>query len=277
MTLSARNTVFKAGIALSLLCLLICIAASVKVIPVYSLMEQDITVRSKGIFHAIVEKFLSVKILAVHCCIAVSVLYSLLTLFFIYFSFEKTQSPEILFVAFFAVSFAPETLRLLLPLGHVYEISPLYLLMASRVILFGRCFGIFSLFAAGIYAVGFEVRRQRSVVLAIIVLTLIIALGVPVDTYTRDSGFNVISGYSSMFRLIEAGAFLITAVSFFIAAWLRSSREITLIGAGTVLVFLGRIILLTADSWAGPAAGTVFLVFGTWLICTNLHKMYLWL
>jgi hypothetical protein len=42
-------------------------------------------------------------------------------------------------------------------------------------------------------------------------------------------------------------------------------------------VFLGRAILLTADSWAGPATGLVFLAFGTWLICTNLHKVYLWL
>ena len=276
MTLSARNNVFKGGIALAALCLLICAAASFKVIPAYSLMEFDDMARSKWIFHT-VEKPFDVNALAVHFSIAASVLYSLLTLIFIYFSFEKTQSPEILFVAFFAVSFAPEVLRLIIPLNSVFPVSPLYLLMTSRVILFGRYFGIFSLFAAGIFAVGFEAQRQRNVVLMIVVITLIIALGVPVDIHNWDSGFNMISGYLSMSRLIEAGAFLLTAISFFIAAWLRSSREYVFVGVGTVLVFLGRVILLTADTWAGPATGPAILALGTWLICKKIHKIYLWL
>ena len=275
--MSDRNNFFKGGIVISSLCLLLCIAAFVKVIPVYSVMESDITLRSKGIFQTLVEKHFNARILAVYCCIAVSVLYSILTLIFIYFSFEKTQSPEILFVAFFAVSFAPEILRLILPLSHVYDISPMYLPMASRIILFGRYFGIFSLFAAVMYAVGFEPQRQRNVVLITIVITLVIVLGVPVDTHTWDSSLNVISGYLSMSRLVEAGAFLLTTISFLVAAWLRSSREYAFAGVGTVLAFIGRGILLTADSWAGPVAGLVFLALGTWLICTNIHKVYLWL
>jgi len=239
-------------------------------------MESGITLRSQGIFHSLFEKPLDASFIAVYICIAFSVLYSILTLIFIYFSFEKTQSPEIIFVAFFALSFAPEIFRLVLPFSRVFIVSPLYVLMISRVILFSRCFGIFSLFAAGINAVGFEAQRQRNVVLIIIVTSLVIALGVPVDIHAWDSGLNVLSGYKSMSRLIEAGVFLLTTISFFIAAWQRSSREYIFAGAGTVLVFLGRIILLTADTWAGPATGPVFLALGTWLICTNLHKVYLW-
>jgi hypothetical protein len=40
---------------------------------------------------------------------------------------------------------------------------------------------------------------------------------------------------------------------------------------------LGRNILLSADTWVGAAAGPVCLVIGTWIICQNLHKVYLWL
>jgi hypothetical protein len=240
-------------------------------------MEQEIALRSRGVFHEIAEKPLDVKLLAVHCCIAVSVLYSFFTLIFIYFYFEKTQSPEILFVAFFAASFAPESLRLILPLGRVFDIPSLYSLMASRVIMFCRCFCIFSLFAASMYAVGFKSQRQRNVILIIIVTALFIALGVPIDTQTWDSGLNMVSGYTSMFLLIEIGAFLFSTASFFITAWSRGSREYAYIGTGSVLVFLGRSILLAADTWVGFAVGPVCLVIGTWLICKNLHKVYLWL
>jgi len=277
MTLSDRNNVFRLGIVLSFLCLLICLFASLKAMSVYAPMEQEITRRSGGLFQMLTGKWFDTKLLAVHWCVAGLVLYSFLSIILIYYFFEKTQSPEILFVTFFAASFAPEALRLLLPLSYVYEIPSLYLLTASRVTLFGRYFGIFSLFTASIYAVGFKAQKQRNVVLIIAVITLIITLGVPIDTGTWDSSLNMIRGYTSMFRLIEVGAFLTTAMSFFIAAWLRSSREFVFIGAGSVLALLGRHVLLNSDAWAALPIGLLLLTIGTWLICTKLHKIYLWL
>jgi hypothetical protein len=244
---------------------------------VYAPMEQEITHRSGGLFQILTGKWFDTQLLAVHWCVTGLVLYSFLSIILIYFFFEKTPSPEILFVVFFAASFAPEALRLLLPLSRVYEIPSLYLLTASRVILFGRYFGIFSLFTASIYAVGFRVQKQRNVVLVIAVITLIITLGVPIDTEAWDSGLNMITGYGSMFRLIEVGAFLIITLSFFIAAWLYSSREFAFIGGGAILAILGRHILLSADTWAALPTGLLLLTIGTWLICTKLHKIYLWL
>jgi len=277
MTLSDRNNIFRLGIVLSFLCLLICIFTSIKAMSVYVLMEQEITRRSEGLFQLLAGKFFTANLLAVHWCVTGLVLFSFFSLILIYFFFEKTQAPEILFVAFFAFSFAPEALRLLLPLSRVYEIPSLYLLMASRVTLFGRYFGLFSLFTASLYAVGFKAQKQRNVVLIIAVITLIIILGVLIDTETWDSSLNMISGYVSIFRLIEAGAFLIITLSFFIAAWSYSSREYAFIGAGSALAILGRHILLNADAWAALPTGLLLLTIGTWLICTNLHKIYLWL
>jgi hypothetical protein len=244
---------------------------------VYAPLEQEIARRSGGLFQILTGKLFNTNLLAVHWGIVGLVLYSFLSIILIYYFFEKTQSPEILFVTFFAASLAPEAMRLLLPLSHVYEIPSLYLLTASRVTLFGRYFGLFSLFTASIYAVGFKAQQQRNVVLIIAVITLIITLGVPIDTGTWDSSLNMISGYTSMFRLIEVGAFLTTVLSFFIAAWLRSSREFVFIGTGSVLALLGRHILLNADAWAALPAGLLLLTIGTWLICTKLHKIYLWL
>jgi len=87
----------------------------------------------------------------------------------------------------------------------------------------------------------------------------------------------MVIGYTSMFRLIDAGTALITAISFFIAAWSRGPQGYIFIGAGSVLVFLGRNILLNADTWVGLPLGLPLLAVGTWLICTNLHRIYLWL
>ncbi|MDR1859068.1 MAG: hypothetical protein LBQ69_06315 [Treponema sp.] len=277
MTLSARNSIFKVGIIISSLSLALCAVASLKAIPVYALMEGEATRRSAGIFQAFFGLFFDARLLAVHCCVLALVAYSVLTIVLTYYSFEKTQSPEVLFVVFFAASFSPEALRLILPLAQVYEIPLLYTLMASRIILFARNFGIFSLFIASVFAAGYEVQRQRNVVMLIVVTALIIAIGVPIDTQSWDSSLNMITGYAPMFRLIETGTFFITAISFFIAAWSRGSREFIFIGAGSVLALLGRAILLSADTWASLPVALAFLVAGTWLVCTYLHKIYLWL
>jgi len=277
MTLSDRNIIFKAGIILSFLCLLMCIVASIKTIPVYPLMEAEITHRSEGAFQALTGNLFNVNLLAVHCGILVLVLYSFLTIILNYYFFEKTKSPEILFVIFFAVSFSIEALRLILPLGRVFDFPSLYALTATRVILFGRFFGIFSLFTASIYGAGYEMQRQRYVIIILIVTSLLIAMGIPVDTQEWDSGLNMVIGYTNIFRLIDAGTFLITASGFFIAALSRGPHDYVFIGAGSALVFLGRNILLNADTWAGLPLGVPLLAVGTWLICTNLHRIYLWL
>jgi hypothetical protein len=272
---------------LAFLCLAIVFVASFVVIPVYSSME--ITRRSEGLFPAIISRlaaispmavigrFLKPNLYAVHGAIALSVLYAFVSVSLILYFFEKTQSPEILFVAFFALSFSLEAVRLILPLGYLYEIPSLYLLLVSRILLFSRYFGIFSLFAASVCAAGLQVQKQRYIILIISVATLSIALEIPIDTQTWDSSLNMINGYTSMFRLIETGTAFITALSFFIAAWSRGSREYAIIGIGSCMAFLGRNLLLGADAWAGPIPGILFLALGTWFICTQLHKIYLWL
>jgi hypothetical protein len=277
MTLSNRNVVFKAGIAFSTLCLLVSAAVSLQVIPVYASMGAEVSRHSASFFNVLAGKFFNVDLLAVHCCILGMVLYSLLSIVLLHSFFEKTQSPEIIFVGFFTASFSFEVLRLMLPLGWTNEIPSLYLLMASRIMLFGRYFGLFSLFTASIYAVSFEGQRQRNVIMIITVISLIIALGIPVDTQIWDSSLVMIHGFSSMFRLIEIGTILITTVTFFVAVWSRGSREFIYIGIGSILAFIGRAILLGADTWAGLPSGLLFLIIGTWLICTKIHKIYLWL
>jgi hypothetical protein len=277
MTLSGRNSLFKAGIALAALWALLVIIASFTVIPVYPGLGAVITRRSEGIFQALIIRLLPANIYAVHAAMAGAALYALISLIFIYYHFETTQTPEILFIAFFAGSFSFEAARLILPLGQKYEIPSLYLLMAFRMLLFSRYFGIFSLFAASVYAAGLEVQKHRNVILVITVATLVIALGVPIDTQTWDSSLNIINGYVPLFRLIETGTFLITVISFFIAAYSRGSREYGFIGAGAALVFFGRNLLISADTWASPVPGMLLLSIGMWFICTRLHKIYLWL
>ena len=276
MTLTQKNVFFKTGIAFCGISTVLAAAASFFVFPVYSSMAEN-TRRPAGVIQAIIGRFLEADYSAVHVSILLLVLFSIAAMIFIYNFFEQTPAPEILYIAIFVISFSFEIIRLLLPLRLVFDIPLLYLLIASRVLIFSRYFSLFSLFAASICAAGLDVQNARNIILAIFIATSIITFGVPIDTQNWDTGLNMIKGYSSMFKLLEAAVFLATVISFFVAVKVRGSKEYAYIGLGAMAAMTGRYFLLTADNWVSPFPGILLLAFGIWFICSKLHKMHLWM
>ncbi|MFP3091093.1 hypothetical protein LQZ21_12290 [Treponema sp. TIM-1] len=277
MTLSRRNYFFKTGIFISVISLIVIIVGSFVILPVYPDLTTAAVQRSAGILQVFMVPLLNPVPYAPFIAMIGAILYSLISLILIYYFFEKTPAPEILFFAFFVLSFAFEGLRIMAPLKEVYELPSVYLVMASRVLLFGRYFGVFALFAASVYAAGWDVQKQGYVVFIIAVVALMIALNVPIDGLSWDSSLMPIVGYRGLLRLAEITLVLITMISFFVSAYSRGNREYVFIGIGSFLVFLGRNILLNADTWVTPLPGLVSLGAGTWFICTQLHRVYLWL
>jgi hypothetical protein len=150
-------------------------------------------------------------------------------------------------------------------------------LIFSRALVFGRCLGVFSLFAAGICAAGFEVQKQRNIAFVIISVALAVALGIPIDGLSWDSTMSMLSGYSSMFFHVETGILVITVLSFLAAAVAGGQKEYVFIGISVLMIYLGRNVLLYSDTWITPGPWLVFLAAGTWLACTQLHRVYLWM
>ncbi|GHV73237.1 hypothetical protein AGMMS49940_05390 [Spirochaetia bacterium] len=276
MTLTVRNIYFKSGVALSLLALVTTLSLSFSIFPAYPQVGAA-AVRSASLLQPLISPHFAAHPYVSFVTMLSSILYAFITMILIYYFFEKTQSPEILFFALFVTSFAFEALRIMVPLAAVNNLPGVYLVMASRVLLIARYCGVFSLFAASVYAAGLGEQKQGNIVFIILIAAMVIALGVSVDGLAWDSSLMMVSGYTTMLRMVEAGIVLITMISFFISAYSRGSREYVFIGIGSLLVFLGRSVLLTADTWITPLPGLALLATGTWLICVQLHRVYLWL
>jgi len=276
MTLSERNAFFKVGIAFSAVLTLLILAASFLIIPIYPEMDENMP-RPLKTFQAITGYLIKSDYYAVHSSLGISVLFSLVGIILIRFFFERTSAPEILYIAIFTISFAFEALRLILPLQLIFNFPLLYVLLAFRILLFARFFCIFSLFAASICAAGLEVQKTRNVIFVLVIASLAITMGVPIDVLNWDTSLNMVNGYSSMFRMIELIAFLTTMASFLIAAKNRGSKEYNHVAIGIMAALAGRNILLGTDNWIGPILGIILLAFGTCFLCSKLHKIHLWL
>lgn len=276
MTLSERNLIFKVGIAGCAGVAALTALLSFLIMPVYPSIEENLQ-RPSFLFQFIMGKFAAGDYYAVHASLVMAVLFALIGIIFIYYSFERTSAPEIVFISLFTVSFAFEIIRLILPLHLVYNFSSFYLLGAARILFFSRYFGLFSLFAASVSAAGLEVQKTRNIILTIVITALVISLSVPIDTYNLDTGLNMAIGYTFMFRVIEVVAFFATVLSFIVARKVKGSGDYIYVAIGVALALIGRNMLIGTDNWVGPIPGILLLSFGTWFICSKLHKIHLWL
>jgi hypothetical protein len=273
MTLSGRNILFKVEIFFAAAVFVFIVLMTFLVIPACPAIAEGASRRPPGFF----QHFLEADPYAPFAALAGASAYALVSLVLIYYFFEKTQAPEILFVTLFAFSFSAEGMRSVILLQESRVIPALYLFMSSRILLFGRFFGLFSLFAASVYAAGLDRQKEGNIIFIIAVITLLISLRVPIDVLSWDSSYNMINGYTSIFPMVEIGVFLITVISFLVSAWSRGAAEYVAIGIGSFLAFVGRNLFLSADTWLTVVLGILFLATGTWFICTRLHKVYLWL
>ncbi|MDR0374154.1 MAG: hypothetical protein LBH85_00310 [Treponema sp.] len=277
MTLKERNTFFKIGVCVAALALA-AVAASSAVIfrvdpPAYPVAVEGAVQRPYGLML----NFLRPSAYGVFASIIISALYALASLIYIYRFFEKTQSPEILYVGFFALSFAFEVCRVMIPLANVNELAGIYVVIAARTLFFGRYLGLFSLLTAGLYASDFNTQEQKYTIVILVSVSLMFAVEAPIDGFSWNTALNVTNGYSKLFKTIEISVAAITLASFLMSALTRGSNMYLFISIGIFLAFMGRGFLLNADTWIAPILGALFLGIGTWLVSDKLHSVYLWL
>jgi hypothetical protein len=277
MTLSTRNIFFRAGIIIAALSLILVAAGGYFAYPAFPEAAASAAMRPDGITQKLISGLAEPSPYIPLWTILGAVAYSFFSIILIHHFFEKTQSPEILFIGLFVISLTFEFARIIIPLKNVLSLPVYFSIAAPRVLFFGRIFGLFSLFASGVYAAGMDVQKQRSFLLMLILAALVIAINVPMDISVWDSTFLVYAGYRFMFSVVEAGILAITIASFFISAFTRSSRSYVFIGIGVLLAFAGRNILINSDTWLTVPPGIVILSAGTWCICSRLHLVYLWL
>jgi hypothetical protein len=282
MTLKERNAFFKIAVCTAVLALTAVAASSAVIfrgkppepsVSAYPAVVESAVQRPSGL----IPNILRPSAYGAFASIIISALYALATLVYIYRFFEKTQSPEILYFGFFVLSFAFEACRVMIPFANVNELSSVYIAIAGRALFFGRCLGVFSLFAAGVYASGFNAQIQKYTIIILVSVSVVFAVEAPIDGFSWDTALNVINGYSKLFKPIEMSVAAITLTSFLISALTRGSDMYLFISAGILLALIGRSFLLNADTWAAPILGALFLGTGTWLVSARLHSVYLWL
>ena len=188
----------------------------------------------------------------------------------------KTASAELFFFSIWAFSLGFESLRIF-SLGFLIQNANLgTMAFITRLVMFGRYFGLVNLFMGSMLAVGFKQERMGGVLTAAFLLALFFATVQPVNSGVPAPDFLVDRGFGFLMSLFDSALVTMTLINY-VVAW-RMNRDTAFLasGAGLALCVLAAMLLRSNYSvWLIPPA-IGFLLSGGWLHIKSMNGYYLW-
>jgi hypothetical protein len=274
MAISKHIILLKIGIAVSSLALFAFAVSAARILPLYPELVSIKAVRN-------IPEFIGQMLpppapYAVFAAIGIAVLFAFAGQICLFHFFERTQSVEIRFLSIFLFSLTFEVMRIAIPLKMAFNLSSYIPVIASRLIVFGRFYGLFPIFAAALYASGFKTRKDETVILTMAAAAMLFAFRLPIDTFNFDTNLYPVTGFSAIFTSTNIAIVLLAIYCFISGAYARGSREDYLLAPGVLAAVAGRAMLLNADTWQMLLPGAALLVFGVWFTGLQYRRMYLW-
>ncbi len=196
--------------------------------------------------------------------------------YFLIVTFEKTQSPEVIYYAGFLAGCFLQALRISIPLFDLWIGYSSFLVFTARSNFAGQIFCALSLWFASFLSDEDSVQEADRNLAIALATAVLFSLFVPVNPATLNSAFLVSYGYSFLFELIFAILAIVSFFSFIIRGKKRSMSSCTRIALLFLIFYTGYRILSISDSIITLITGTTLLCIGSFLFLITLHKFYLW-
>ncbi|MEW5818219.1 MAG: hypothetical protein AB1798_22875 [Spirochaetota bacterium] len=203
-------------------------------------------------------------------------LFSLITGFLLKTNFKKTSSAEIFFFTIFILSLSLESFRVGQVLLQLQNKSAYFGILLTRIVYFGKIFGVLCLFSSGLFAAGIKYQKFGIIIGFDLLLSLSLASTIPVDFSILHSNFlyKIGNGRELVFAFIVIEIF--SVLNYCWAAFTKNDPEYSLIALGLFFVILGRELLFFMPGPVLVCTGFIFLIGGTILFSNRTHYVYLW-
>lgn len=191
-------------------------------------------------------------------------------------SFEKTQSPEVIYYTGFLTGCFLQTIRLCIPLFNLWIGYSSFLVFTARVNFAGQTICALSLWFASFFSNEDSVQEADKNLAIAFGVAVLFAVFIPVNPSRINSTFLLTVGYSTLFELIFLILGFVTFFAFIIRGKERLMTSSTQIGFLFLLFFTGYRVLSLSDSILSTLIGTALLYTCSFLFLFKLHKYYLW-
>lgn len=196
--------------------------------------------------------------------------------YFVYMSFEKTKSPEVVYLLGFFGACLLQSIKILVVFLNLWETSSNFLILIGRIELIGRILAPISLlFLAMFYELEQLQESDKNIGLALLI-SVFCAGFLPINFTKIYSNFTLSCGFISFINFYIVLCGIIAVISFFITS---KQREMSFIQSPTpyfILMFFGYLMITNSDNFLTLTFGSIFLGFGFYELISKIHKFYLW-
>ncbi len=199
-------------------------------------------------------------------------LFSLVFSFFIYRLIKKNSSPQMAFIYLFIFSFSFSLLRLIYIMPHSAFIDRE---LISRIIFFGRLFGLSSFFAASLFTSGLQIQKFGLVLLISTVVSFTITIILPFNTTVLTSALIYRVGEEKSITLFCLTLEILTVLNYLSSALKQSRNELFRIMFFALMILTGfEMSFFLYLPILIP--GITLLILGTLLYLRTSQKLFLW-
>ena len=202
-------------------------------------------------------------------------LFSVVSLYVIRFTFLKTNSSEIFFYSLFLISLVFDLSRSYIAVFSYFRIPEYYNIYISRVCYFGKFFGLSSLFLAAFFTSDAETKKTETAAAIIILTAYMLASSIPFSTYKLATMIQQ-PGYFSYFAFAVISIEVLTVLIFILNYFQSGNREYLALSMSMILIFTGRETTFFISEPYIFATGLALLASGTVLFSNKVHQIYSW-
>lgn len=190
--------------------------------------------------------------------------------------FENTQTSEIIFFTGFLVACMTESARFLTLCLGLWQTFSNMLILAGKIVLFGRTLAPLSFLCAAILSETDQRQDMERNYIILFTVAIVFAAVIPMNTARITSTALVTEGFMG---LINATRFLIFGtmiISFLVQGIKKNSMEYMHLASSCCVLILGYTMLVSCDNFVFLILGTAGLSIGTFRYLKFIHKMYMW-
>lgn len=203
-------------------------------------------------------------------------IYTPIISFTVYFRFEKTKAPEVLYFVAILFGLFAESLRLCIPLFSLAGGYSNFLRFIGRAAFFGQMQVILSILVQGVLASKDETRDSGRYLGIISIVALMFAMIIPLDISTIQLYFAPKYGFESLFNIIRIVFTVISFCAMFLSSKSKESLDYKKSTLSFLILCIGYIFLLYCTTFIFLVGGILLLSIGTTQFLKNLHHYYMW-
>ncbi len=203
-------------------------------------------------------------------------IYISISSYFLYTSFEKTKSPETIYLMGFFVGCLLQSTKILIVILKLWDTSSYLLILISKIEIVGRLFAPVCLLFTAMFTDIEQVQEADKNIGLTFGISVFCASILPINSTKIYSNFTLYCGFESFITFFIFFSALITIIAFILSS---KQRELSFWSSPTpyfIFMFIGYIMLTTSDNFLELFLGINFLGVGSCGLLSKIHKYYLW-